>query len=243
MTMLRLGLIRDFRAENWPSMDLCADQLLTYLPTVSDVLPTDLETPFRRRFQRLPFLGRKNSAFNADRVINRHFVLQRFLKQRSADFDFFHIVDHSYAHVAASLPPGRCGVYCHDLDAFRSILHPTQDPRPRWFRHLARRTLRGLQAAAVVFHSTREVGRQLIGTGLIQAEKLVYAPYGVASEFTANEVPSITLPQPGIPTGPFLLLVGSHAPRKRLDVLLDVFAGVRERIPNLKLIQVGPPWN
>ena len=29
----------------------------------------------------------------------------------------------------------------------------------------------------------------------------------------------------------------------RIDVLLDVFAGVRERHPDVKLVQVGPPWN
>ena len=44
------------------------------------VLPTGLETPFRRRFQRLPIIGRKNAAFNADRVVNRHLVLPRFVE-------------------------------------------------------------------------------------------------------------------------------------------------------------------
>ena len=30
--------------------------------------------------------------------------------------------------------------------------------------------------------------------------------------------------------------------RKRLDVLLDVFAAVRRRVPGLRLVQVGGPW-
>jgi glycosyltransferase involved in cell wall biosynthesis len=38
------------------------------------------------------------------------------------------------------------------------------------------------------------------------------------------------------------LNVGSSLPRKRLDVLLDVFAAVRNLIPQLRLIQVGGPW-
>jgi glycosyltransferase involved in cell wall biosynthesis len=223
-------------------MDLCADQLLAYLPTVPDLTPSDLETPFRRRFQRLPILGRKAAAFNADRVINRHLVLPRHLRRYAASFDFVHVVDHSYAHVVASLPPGRAGVYCHDLDAFRSILKPIQDPRPAWFRYLARRILRGLQTAVVVFHNSRDVGRQLIAAGIIPAAKLVHTPLGVAAEFTPDASSPISLPSPGLPPGPFLLHVGSHDPRKRIDVLLEVFAAVRKRSPGVKLVQVGPPF-
>jgi glycosyltransferase involved in cell wall biosynthesis len=223
-------------------MDLCADQLLAHLPSLPHISSIDLETHFRRRFQRLPLLGRGKAAFNADRVINRHLVLPQYLKRRAAEFDFIHVVDHSYAHVVASMPPGRAGVYCHDLDAFQSILNPIQEPRPWWFRSLARRTLNGLKAAAVIFHNSREVGRQLLECGLAPAEKLIHSPLGVASEFTPNSAKPSCLPNPGLPPS-FLLHVGSHLPRKRIDVLLDVLAAARQRTPGLKLIQVGPPWN
>ncbi|HEV3386099.1 MAG TPA: glycosyltransferase, partial [Gemmata sp.] len=183
------------------------------------------------------------TAFNADRLLNRHMVLPSYIHSHSSEFDFFHIVDHSYAHLVSAVPPGRAGVYCHDLDAFRSILEPNKDPRPLWFRSLARRILRGLQNAGVVFHSTREVRRQLIEANLIPSENLIHAPYGVADEFTADAAQPIHLPDAGFPPGPFLLHVGSHSPRKRIDVLLDVFAAVRQRNPGLKLVQVGPPWN
>ena len=33
--------------------------------------------------------------------------------------------------------------------------------------------------------------------------------------------------------------MGSAAPRKRLDLLLDVFARVRREVPDLTLVQVG----
>src|SRR5262249_11186073 len=143
-----------------------------------------------------------------------------------------------YAHVVSTLPPGRAGVYCHDLDAFRSLLEPARDPRPWWFRKLAERTLRGLQAAVVVFHNSREVGRQLLDAGLVPPEKLVHAPLGVAAEFTPLGAPA----PPEAPDGPFLLHVGSHVPRKRLDVLLDVFAAVLKRVPGARLVQVGGAW-
>jgi glycosyltransferase involved in cell wall biosynthesis len=235
---MRLAVIRDFRAENWTSMDLCADQLLDGLKDISEIAATDVETPFLRRFGRLPRLGRSNAAFNGDRVYNRHFVLPRHVRRRAGEFDAFHVVDHSYAHVVLGLPRKRVGVYCHDLDAFRSILDPKAEPRPWWFRRLAARTLRGLQAAAVVFHNSRIVGRQL--ANLVPAERLVHAPLGVSEEFRPEAPGPVDIPVSL--DRPFVLHVGSTIPRKRIDVLLDVFARVRERRPELRLVQVGGVW-
>jgi glycosyltransferase involved in cell wall biosynthesis len=237
---VRLALVRDFRAEKWPSMDLCADQLLAHLPMVPGVQATDLETHFRRRFQRLPLLGRKNAAFNADRLINRHLVLPAFARRHRTEFDFFHVVDHTYGHVANAALPGRAGVYCHDLDAFRSLLEPEKEPRPWWFRRLARRTLEGLKQAAVVFHNSAAVGRELVDRGVVGIERLVHAPLGVAKEFVPEANGPIELPVDL--TSEYLLHVGSNIPRKRLDVLLDVFSAVCKQRPGLRLIQVGGPW-
>jgi glycosyltransferase involved in cell wall biosynthesis len=223
-------------------MDLCADQLLAHIPPGAPLAVIDLEAPFRRRFQCLPVVGRRGSAFNADRLFNRHLVLPRFLRPRAGSFDYFHVVDHSYAHAVNAVPRGRAGVYCHDLDAFRSLLEPAQDPRPWWFRKLARRTLCGLRAAEVVFHSTAAVREQLLRYGLVSPDRLVHAPYGVAAEFTLAGGP-VELPAPGLPAGPLLLHVGSHIPRKRIDVLLDVFARVLKRIPNVRLVQIGGAWS
>ncbi len=237
----RLALLRDYREEDWASMDLCADQLVTHVSgAVPGLIPTDLDIRFRRRLQRLPVIGRRRFAFNADRLLNRHLFLPRFLGREAHGFDLFHIIDHTYAHAALALPSGRAGVYCHDLDAFRSLIEPERDPRPWWFRRLARRTLRGLQAAAVVFHNSREVGRQLLDRGLISADKLVHAPLGVALEFSPESAAAIKLPVTVDP--PVLLHVGSNIPRKRIDVLLDVFAAVRKSIPDIRLVQVGGPW-
>jgi glycosyltransferase involved in cell wall biosynthesis len=82
----------------------------------------------------------------------------------------------------------------------------------------------------------------LIDKGLVPAGKLVHAPLGVAAEFTPDVSRPIQLPDPGIPPC-FLLHVGSHIPRKRIDVLLTVFAAMRQLKPQLKLVQVGPAWN
>ena len=237
---LRLGIIRDFRAENWPSMDLCADQLLTHLAAVPGVAAIDLELPFRRRATRLPRIGRTNAAFNLDRLLNRHHDLPQFLCRTSTRPDLFHVVDHSYAHVIHALPPGRVGVYCHDLDTFRCLLAPSAEPRPWWFRRIVRRIMTGMRAAAVVFHSTARVREQILSHDLANEVNLVHAPLGVASEFGPDSPGPVELPCRL--DRPFLLHVGGNIPRKRLDVLLDVFAAVRPRAPGARLVQVGGPW-
>lgn len=234
---LRLAVVRDYRAERWPSMDLCADQLLAHLP--ADVAAADVAPPFRRPFGHLPLLP-PTTAFNADRLLNRHLLLPRAVWRAARRADFVHVVDHSYAHVVRAVPPGRAGVYCHDLDAFRCLLDPAQDPRPWWFRRLARRTLGGLRRAAVVFYNSRRTAEQLLAAGLVRPERLVAAPLGVAAEFTPTAARPVALPLAVDP--PFLLHVGSNIPRKRLDVLLDVFAAVRPRRPGVRLVQVGGPW-
>jgi glycosyltransferase involved in cell wall biosynthesis len=178
-------------------------------------------------------------------MLNRQVFYPRWIRRQERDFDVFHVVDHSYAALVHALPPHRTGVYCHDLDAFRCLLSPRDEPRPRWFRWLARRTLKGLQKAAVVFYSTQAVRTQIEQHGLIDSSKLVWAPYGIAPEFTLSpeETANSDYESSSGPEAPFVLHVGSCIPRKRMDVLLEVFARVRRDYPELRLIQVGGTWN
>jgi glycosyltransferase involved in cell wall biosynthesis len=242
---LRLAVFPDYAEEDWPSMDLCAEMLLNALPAAAGagLLATRLCPPLRRRAGRLPLLGRRR-AFNADRLLNRLWDYPRFARRRAAEFDLFHVCDHSYAQLVHALPAGRVGVYCHDLDTFRCLLEPARDPRPRWFRWVARRVLRGLQRAAVVFHSTQEVRREILGHGLIDPDRLVQAPLGVPPEYTPQAEPDGTAARLLAPLGgaPYVLHVGSCIPRKRIDVLLRVFAAARAELPGLWLVKVGGPW-
>ncbi|MBA4018971.1 MAG: glycosyltransferase family 1 protein [Pirellula sp.] len=220
-------------------MDLCADMLLANLPkTHPQFIAADACPPFHARFSRLPIALPRSFARNADRLINRMRDYPRVVKRSVDKFDCFHIVDHSYAHLVHSLPANRTGVYCHDLDTFRCILEPSQDRRPAWMRHIARKILTGLQKAAVVFHTTDTIRRQILDYRLLPAEKLVHAPNGVAAEFHSSLPSDAAPPSDGIP---YLLHVGSCIPRKRVDFLLDVFRRVSPT-RNLNLIQVGGAW-
>ena len=236
-------------------MDLVADMLWDQLQgrAPDEVRGRRIQPHMIRRFRRLPLLGHRRFARNADRLLSRFWHYPRLLRRQRDDFDCFHIADHSYAHLVQQLPADRTGVYCHDLDTFRCLLEPELEPRPFWFRAMTRRILRGMQQAAVVFCSTQATIDRIRKLGLVDATRLIYAPYGIAPEFTTDPPVEAGLQRATDMTGkletcrhrlesPFLLHVGSCISRKRIDVLLEVFAAVRRRWPELDLIQVGGQW-
>jgi glycosyltransferase involved in cell wall biosynthesis len=122
------------------------------------------------------------------------------------------------------------------------LLEPTGKRRSRAYRLLAWRILRGLQKAAIVFHNSRATRQEILRHGLLPADRLIHAPLGIAPEYCLAEPRSEPTPREPA-TAPFLLHVGSCIPRKRMDVLLEVFARVRTSFPNLQLIKVGGPWS
>ena len=144
MTVPGMAVLCDYPEEGWPSMDLCAEMLLSQLGNchADRVRAVKYCPSFRRRLGRLvPAMGRWWGE-NADRLLNRFWDYPHHLRPRRKEFDAFHICDHSYAHLVHALPAERTGVYCHDLDAFRCLLEPGLEPRPRWFRAMARRGIR-----------------------------------------------------------------------------------------------------
>ena len=98
-----------------------------------------------------------------------------------------------------------------------------------------------MQSAAVVFHNTLAVRREIERHELVDPGRLVHAPLGVSSDFDAavdNDDGAVEALGP-IAGRPFLLHVGSSLPRKRLDVLFELFARLRVRHPDLRLVQNG----
>ncbi|MEI6235387.1 MAG: glycosyltransferase family 1 protein [Planctomycetota bacterium] len=244
MSTLKLAVIPDFREEGWHSMDLVADMLSREIAAgrAGDVVSTSLCPPFRKRFARLPVFGKRNAAINADRLSNRMIDYPRALRQQR-DFDCYHVCDHSYSQVVHALPANRTGVFCHDLDTFRCLFEPEKEPRPRWFKAMTRRILTGMQQVAIVFHTTSEIRRQILEHGIIDPARLVQVPLGVSSTYSpldpGTDGDNAVLKSLG--GRPYVLHVGSCISRKRIDVLLRVFAGLRARVPELRFVKVGGP--
>jgi glycosyltransferase involved in cell wall biosynthesis len=239
---LRIGVLCDPREENWPSMDLVGEMLLAEWKTTlaQEVDATEIDVSIPRLARRVP--GVPNGlAFNADRIVARFFSYPgRALGERRRH-RYFHVVDHSYAQLVHALPAARTGVFCHDLDAFRALLSPAIEPRPAWFRAMARVTLQGMQAASVIFHSTLAVRDELERNGLVSRSRLVHAPYGVSPEFVLDAPPNDEADAVlrRLEGRPFMFHVGSAIPRKRIDVLFEVFARLRAKNPELRLVQQG----
>ena len=239
---LDIAVILDSPDEAWPSMDLVGEMLLNqWRGTPLEVAPSEITLPIPRMAR---LVGNGKWAFNLDRAIVRYLAYPVRAMTARRPRRLFHVADHSYAQVLHVLPSSRTGVYCHDIDAFRPALAPETERRDRRsaaHQALARLLLNGLRSAAMVFYSTRAVGDVLQTHALIPASRLVHAPYGVSREFTAQ--PGTADAQDPVLAGleghPFVLHVGSAAPRKRLDVLFETFARLKARHPKLKLVQQG----
>jgi glycosyltransferase involved in cell wall biosynthesis len=208
MTLPRLAVVCDYREENWPSMDLVADMLLSHLQRDYAHL-FDAERvcpPMRRRLtgqrsevrdQRSEVGGQGSESrrqkaegstlksglqarrFNADRFLNRFWDYPRIARRLSSQFDVFHLVDHSYGQLLHELPAERTVVTCHDLDTFQCLLNPEQDPRSFLFRKMMQRTLDGFRRAACVTCDSVATRDELLAHALIEPQRAVVVPNGV----------------------------------------------------------------
>jgi glycosyltransferase involved in cell wall biosynthesis len=234
---LRLAVVLDAYLEGWTSMDYVGEMLVSTLRDEhsSEVAVSALQPWSPRILGRLP--GPAHWArISFDRLVTRCVVYPASISLERTQFDVFHIADHSYSHVGHVLPPRRTGIYCHDLDAVRPLLDGAK--QTPYQKALALSILRALRRAAVVFFSTEHVRGQISHYGLVDSERLIHAPYGIAREFCPSG-PVDKKMEALLPQGRFLLHVGSAAPRKRLDLLFRTFAALRKAEPEMVLVQQG----
>ncbi len=226
-------------------MDLIADMLLEMLPVVSPetIAATRLRPAMPRRFGRLPLVGDHPRARLADRIMGRFRYYPQWLKRRANDFDVFHIVDHSYAHLVRVLPAQRTVVTCNDVDAILPVLpghKKTFDPP----RILASRIIDGLGQAERVACISEATSARLLESGRMIPERVSVVYLGVHPACS---------PRPDAhwdaeadrrlgPRRVELLHVGSTVPRKRIEALLKIFRGVLDRRTDVRLLRVGDPF-
>jgi glycosyltransferase involved in cell wall biosynthesis len=238
---MRVALICDLLEEQWASMDLVANMLDQSLQTVGGVHARRLCPPMRVRVSG-SIGGLRSWPFNADRFLNRFWDYPRWLRSHRKQFDVFHVLDHSYSQLVHELPAGRTVVTCHDLDTFRCLLRPAQERRSLVFRAMVRRILKGFEKAARITCASAATRDELLVNRLVPSERVSVVPNGVHHSLS---------PEPDSEgdhaaeclLGPAqdydLLHVGTTISRKRIDVLLKVFAAVRSRLPKARLIRVG----
>lgn len=223
-------------------MDLVAEMLADELRRGhADSIRADIVRPaMRRRFSRVS--GRAGR--NTDRLVNRFLDYPRHVQSLRDQYDLFHLADHSYSQLVHHLPAHRTVVTCHDLDTFRSVLDSAHERRSALFRAMTGRILTGFRRAARVTCDSATVRAEILAHRLVAPEHLVVIPNGVH--------PSCS-PAPNAPADaeaerllgraradvPEILHVGSTIARKRIDVLLRVFAAIRHEVPSAHLVRVG----
>jgi glycosyltransferase involved in cell wall biosynthesis len=226
-------------------MDLVAEMITASLQRQGNVQAELIRPPMPQHFRKLlPGAGR-----NLDRLYGRFRAYAAFLRGIRSQFDVFHLVDHSYSQLVHVLPPERCLVTCHDLDTFRCLLKGPDgkalEARPWWFRKMTSRILEGLRKAAHIACVSQTTALALEQSGWVGAEKISVIPNGVSPEYFQETPPAAGawlaswLKERGIEQKPLLLHVGSTIARKRIDVLLRVFAEVAAIAPEVELVRVG----
>lgn len=245
---MRIAIICDFIEENWPSMDLVGDMLIQHLQMYhgQEFDVTQLRPPMRPRFGRL-FPGFSRLAHDADRIINRFWDYPRYLRKRRGEFDLFHVVDHSYGSLVHVLPPDRTVITCHDLNTFHCLLDPTGHRRSWVHRAVARRVLDGFRQASRVACDSAATRDELLAYRLVPPERAVVVHNGVHPSCSPEPDHIADQEVTGLlgrahPETIDLLHVSSTVPRKRIDILLRVFASVRNKFPRARLIRVGGPF-
>jgi len=243
---LRVAVIADYAEEGWPSMDLVADMLMSHLAAEhSRTVDATLVRPVMPRRLTRVAPAASGAPAGLDRVAARLYDYPRVLAALPASFDVYHLVDHSYAHLVHGLPAQRTLVTCHDLDTYRSVLQPDEEPRSWPFRWMTRRILAGLRLASHVACDSEATRAALVSLAGFPADRLSVILNGAdtggqpdADAAADVEAARMLGPRRGVE----LLHVGSTIPRKRIDMLLDVFAGVRGARPEVRLTRVGGPF-
>jgi glycosyltransferase involved in cell wall biosynthesis len=228
---MNVALLCDSPDEKWPSMDLVGQMHAAQLSALG--IPHQVIAPPIRR---------RTPSFALDRLFFRFGDYPRLA--RGLKHDLFHIIDHSYSQLIHALPAARTVVTCHDIDTFRSVLEPHRDPRGTPFRLMTNRILSGFRQAAHVACDSIATYDEIRKFDLIPAARLSVVPLGVhpacspePDEAADGEAARLLNHHPG----PALLHVGSTIARKRIDLLLRVFAKVHSRHPDLRLIRIGGP--
>ena len=241
---LRVGICCDFPEERWISMDLVGEMLLAELGADRSlgIDATAIRPRLPRRLSRV--FHRSRRSFNADRFLGRFRDYPRIVRAMRGQFDVFHVIDHSYAHLVNDLPPGRTVVTCHDLDAFRLALAPEASRGAPVLTAMARRSLAGLKAAARVICVSDTVRAEIVEMGLIPSSRVSLVPNGVHPALSPEPDPradnelSTLIGEPSDEVTE-LLHVGSTIPRKRIDILLQVIATLRRGTRPVRLLRVG----
>jgi glycosyltransferase involved in cell wall biosynthesis len=188
----------------------------------------------------LPPLARQYLAY-----IDKMLLFPLWLTVRAKPFDLVHIADHGNAYYSFFCNPKKCIVTCHDLLMMRAVCgDETVACYPSAIGFLLQRLIMaGLRyAGAVAFDSKATYNDfQRLGGGP-PSQRHAVIPISLNAPFTADAA-AFDLPEAEkalLPTGPFLLMVGSAQPRKNRALALQLLERLGNSSP-FRLVFAGAP--
>ncbi|MGB0259594.1 MAG: glycosyltransferase family 4 protein, partial [Coraliomargarita sp.] len=175
-----------------------------------------------------------------DKYLLFPWILRRKLKQLP-ERSVVHIIDHSNAPYAKYLPQTPHLITCHDLMAIRSALGEIPQHEPKWTgKQQQAMILRGLkrsQHIVSVSKATRQDVARLVGDQAAHQHLIANA---LNDEFIqmAQHPRSKTTAAP-----PYVMHIGGEKWYKNRKAVLQIFAILAAKLPELELVIVGPEFS
>jgi glycosyltransferase involved in cell wall biosynthesis len=239
MAPKRILIVGNYPADQQQSMKRFAELLVQIYRPQSQV---QLIRPpvFATRIPGLPPMARQYLAY-----IDKMLLFPIWLTLRAKNVDLVHIADHGNAYYSFFCNPKKCIVTCHDLLMMRAVRgDKTLGCNPSAIGFLLQRLiLAGLRhSGSVAFDSqaTHNDFQRLGGGPPSQRHAVISLPLNAPfiSDATAFDLSEVE--QALVPTGPFLLMVGSAVPRKNRALALRLLEWLGTASP-YRLVFAGAP--
>jgi len=235
----RILVIGNYPADHQQSMIRFAELLLRiYQPMaqVQLIRPPVLVT----RLPGLPQIAQKYLAY-----VDKLLIFPLWLAFRARSYDLVHIADHSNAFYAFCCSPKRCIVTCHDLLAVRGAMGDSTaaceaSAYGLWLQRLIMAGLRRSGAVTFVSQATFDDFRKLGGGPPGQRHAVIPNPLNAPFSADAADFHLSEAEQALLPTGPFLLMVGSALPRKNRALAMQLIERLGSSSP-FRLVFAGAP--
>ncbi len=155
--------------------------------------------------------------------------------------DIFHIIDHSYAHLALSLPRRKTVVTFHDAIWLKTHHGHFQDRvgKISWIKRI---NLKGLAEAEMILCASN-ASRKALLENMDYPEQRTRVIYPGCNPFTLSQTKQEARALLGLGDGPHLIHVGHNQAYKNIPGLLNILAELKKTVPDIRLIKVGTSFS
>ncbi len=226
---MKVVLFRDYKEENWHSMEVYADELAKHLRAQYRDL----------KIQEFVTLAGVSKMFPAQSKYMRQFF-RYVVNPIGASFqkaDIYHITDHANAQLLAVLDSKKTVITCHDLTApYWMETHVKLTVKKRIRHAVEKWRLEFMKRAAKVIAVSNATKEHIIQELQIPKEKIAVIPEGVDVLFSPVTRRRLDLPKK------YVVHMGTTYTNKNIEGLLHIFFTLARNDRDLFLVKCGDPW-